>query len=589
MIIQKKSTDYIKRHKKYIDNRIEILSDYVSSHKEEKKTISEIIFQLIELSHNTCLLNSCNKIVIDSILEIKNLIKSWDFFEDGDIVGYIYQSIQNRSTRKQKGQFFTPDDIVTYLTYTSSNQLNNETPTILDPACGSGQFLMAIFKLLFRQQTEKGANPQLAAKRIIKDQIFGFDTDPIAIEIAKFNLMKLSKCSRKEINIIHKNFLYRDELNYRGDELEKKSFDLIIGNPPWCSKFSAEEKKYYRKQYYSIKSGLNTFTLFIERSFDFVSENGHISYLIPQAYLNIKAHQSSRQFVLESSRITNLDIWGERFKGVFAPAISIILQKDSSTLGRTKNIIEIRKNSNHKDNTSLLIPQGSYSKTHENIFNINHSKKAVNILTTIQDQDCFFLKNKAKFFLGIVTGNNEKYISDSQNEEHSDPIIIGKDLKQYNYTFSNHYFKYNPEKLQQVAPKNLYLKKEKILYKFIGKRLTFAIDRNGYYSLNNVNGIIPGFDNLNIESIISLLNSKVMQYYYENNFFTVKVLRGNLERLPIKQISRSTQKKLKKYTESITSMEGETYSDIRENIEDIVFHEYGINDKEAYMISDLIN
>ena len=577
----KNNQSYITKHKKYIDYRIKTISNYVSSHSNRILIISQIIKILTDdLPHNKPLngIIKCNETLVD-LFELKSIIDNWEILKDGDIVGYIYQEIQHLSDKKQKGQYFTPGEVVDYIVQKSLNQIQKTNIQILDPACGSGQFLISIFKHL-------KSKSNLTNKEIITNCIFGFDIDDIAIQIAKYNLHKISGCPRTNINIQNLDYLYIDDLNFSNKNFMQSRYDLIIGNPPWRSKFTSDEKKYYRKKYFSIQSGLNTFTLFIERSFKFIKSNGIISFLIPEAYLNIKVHRSSRQLVLDKTAIKDIAIWGEKFKGVFAPSISITLKKEKDILLRNQNIVQINTGKNEDQGTATLVPQDSYNRTHENIFNINYSKKAVNILSTIKNHNCIYLKDSSKFYLGIVTGNNEKFLSKEQTEQYPDPILTGRDLSQYQIDFSNNYFKFDSSKLQQVAPQSLYTTKNKILYKFIGKRLTFALDNHGYYTLNNINGIIQNFNNLNIESTLSVLNSKVIQYYYEKCFFTVKVLRGNLEEIPIKILNKNSQEKLKQYVhELMNSTVNEDQKGIRENIEDIIYYEYGIKDKEAYVIN----
>jgi len=530
-----------------------------------------------ELSHNkqrTSLLRPIH----EELTELKSLIHTWDIATNGDVVGYIYQELQNKSIKNSKGQYFTPHSIVEYLSQVSLSHTTGDGIKLLDPACGSGQFLIALFKKILHNRG--GRFQKKDASRLIKNFIHGYDIDPIAVKIARFNLMKISGCDPEDINIEHLDFLDRKNNPEPG---HRQKFDLIIGNPPWCSKFSIEEKEKFKGQYASINTGINTFTLFIERSFDFISPGGIISFLIPEAYLNIKAHRASRQFVLKNSAIKEIAVWGEQFRGVFAPSISLIIKNEPDPSAIEKTITGIKFNTPNPDGTETLIPQASFFKTHENIFNINYSKKAVNIINLIENRDCIYLKNNADFFLGIVTGDNKKHVSEKRNAEHPDPIIIGRDLKEYFVNFSSHYFKYDPSMLQQVAPQTMYLNKNKILYKFIGRRLIFAIDRSGMYSLNNVNGLIPKFIDMGIESTISILNSWVMQYFYDRNFFTVKVLRGNLEKLPLKVIQKENQKKLQSLTEQLIDAGGN--SGIREKIEDIIFFEYGIKDKEAYIIN----
>ncbi|MFC1669059.1 N-6 DNA methylase, partial [Spirochaetota bacterium] len=512
---------------------------------------------------------------------------NWNILADGDIVGYIYQQLQHRSSKKKKGQYFTPGDIVNYLVKkTLNSQTNIGKLKIMDPACGSGQFLIEAFRALSELYEQNNINPKDAAQQIIKTNIFGADLDQNAVSIAKFNMSRISGCKPDDVNIYNLDFLHKDECNLFSHINKNETFDLIIGNPPWCSKFTKKEKTYFDDNYESVKSGINTFSLFIERSYDFISKNGTIAFLIPEAYLNIKAHRDSRVFVLNKSVIKDIAMWGERFNGVYAPSISIIIKDESNNNIRSKNIVKIIQDTKHNLNRAILIPQAYYHKTFENIFNTHYSRKAVDLISTIENHDCQYLKDRSRFFLGIVTGNNTKFILNKKSKSYPDPIIVGKDISQYKIDFSNHYFKYNQQVLQQVAPKNLYKSGRKIIYKFIGKKLTFALDNSGYYTLNNVNCFLPEFNNINIETTLALLNSKVMQYYYEKSFFTVKVLKGNLERLPLKVINKANQKKLKKLAQMIINTPKLQIDNCRENIEDIIFHEYGINDRDAYKIND---
>jgi predicted RNA methylase len=445
---------------------------------------------------------------------------------------------------------------------------------------------MAAARLLFEEQDPRaGAKKSLA--EIVRRSIFGFDSDPMAAAIARFNLAKLSGCHPDEVNVHAVDFLDRDDLGLSAGTAGPQPFDLITGNPPWGSAIAREKKRYYHNNYFSAHSGINTFTLFMERAFDVIAPGGLVSFLIPEAYLNIKAHCNSRLHLLDSARVCNIALWGEQFRGVFAPSVSIIARQESSAEKRYSSIVEIHRAKSGPD-IAAMVPQNSFHRHPEFIFNVNYSRKAAGIIDSIENRDCFYLKGRAKFFLGIVTGNNALHISTTRTDDHPDAIITGRDVNQYTLSFSGHYFNYNRESLQQVAPRALYTTPNKVLYRFIGRRLTFALDREGLYSLNNVNGFIPQFDCINIESILSVLNSSVLQYYYEKNFFTVKVLRGNLEKLPIRMIGRENQKKLARLAGQILQSEEGRCALERENIEDIIFHEYGIRDRQAHHITEYL-
>ena len=568
-----KSINYLSHHAKYIDRRLALIKSFISL----EDTASVIFFltgmplELIDFSDDEK----------TPIVELKRLVESWDILKYGDIVGYIYQSLQNRESLKNKGQFFTPDDIVEYMSACALSFLGKKNGVrILDPSCGSGQFLLAVYGMMLKRHPG-------AEKKIIKENIFGIDIDPVAVHIARYNLASVSGCSFEDVRIHCADFLLKENKEDKEKLFREKTFDVIIGNPPWGGSLDVYEKRYIRKNYLSSVSGVNTFSLFIERGYDFLAEDGVMAYLIPEAYLNIKAHMCSRKMMIERTSILRLTMWGERFKNVFAPSVSFFaaLKNDAGC----SNVVQVMRGG-VSENLAVMVPQAAFLKTPEHIFNINYTRKCVNIIESIEEQEHFSLKGNAKFFLGIVTGDNERFISCAHSDEFPDPIVIGKDIEPFRVGFSGHYFRYDPYTLQQSAPQGLYIAPNKILYRFIGRRLTFAIDHSGLYSLNNVNGFIPGkdfSDIINPESLTAILNSRLMQYYYEKNFFTLKVLRGNLERLPIKRVSKESQKRLKEIVSFMHGKEcsGLTFDCYRENMDDIIYSEYGISDKAAYNIT----
>ncbi len=580
---------YIRKHLSYINLRIDQVSAYFRKLNPEGEGIDTVGNPL--LLHLLKILTGeqpvCARIplqVRETLAELQNLIHRWDILSDGDILGYLYQRLKTSGEKKKMGQYFTPPAIVNYMIdKVFCHDTDPFNIKLLDPACGSGQFLIAACIRLNKLLTFRGITKAKTRLNVLHDSIAGLDTDPAAVYITNFNLMRIT-------NVDEYNYYNIHNIDYILSPLEesilpKRSYDIIIGNPPWGSPLNTYQKQLIRRRYISSRSGINTFTLFIERSLELLPDEGKLAFLVPEAYLNIKAHTVSRQHLLGMTCLENITLWGEQFKGVFAPSISFIARKTTKPEARRRNIVSIQNPLERRNGTAHLVPQENYLSTHHHIFNIHYSRRAVHLLSRIDEQDCFYLLNRVQFFLGIVTGNNPKYLSTERTSQFPDPILIGKDIQQYSIQFSGHYFKYDTGSLQQVAPREFYITKNKLLYKFIGRHLVFALDTNGYFSLNNLNGIIPNTIPIQSEVLITMLNSRVLQYYYEKNFFTVKVLRGNLEKLPIKKLRQSSQKKLYSLYMQLTESCGEeAVLKLRENIEDIVYYEYGIHDRDAAAI-----
>lgn len=578
--MKKKIDSYITHNIHYIDFCIRQLKKDIANLPSKTDAITAIIEYILFQKKRLLPLSTQG---IESCHDLIKVLNQWDIIQHGDLAGYIYQNIKDIHDKKNKGQYFTPSKIVGYMVEQALQYCDNPfTVKILDPACGSGQFLIYAFHYLLTLYKKLGISQNDAAYAICHNNLFGYDIDPVACTIAQWNMKRLSGT---HANIFHKDMLATDDLFHTNNSV---LFDVIIGNPPWGAHFTLEQKQCYKQHYVSAISGINSFTLFIERSISSLQERGVLSFLIPEAYLNVKAHQNSRHLVLSNTVIKEIVTWGDCFKGVYAPAISLTLQKEPCEEVRRKHIVHIK---HAKALTTIvhMIPQHAYCSMHETIFSIHYTRKAVALFEHIHTLSYITLKDRVKFFLGIVTGNNDYHISTIKDSEHPDPIIIGKDVEKFRINFSNHYFKYNVPTLQQVAEQQCYLYQNKIIYKFIGKNLTFAVDPHGFYILNNVNGFIPLTPQLDPDILVAILNSRLLQYIYETQFFTVKVLRGNLEKLPIKIINSSNKKLLQKLSlelRDVTDQPKRTM--LMDSIDDIVFHEYKINYLLAHHIHERI-
>lgn len=603
-----KNKNYI-RSDEYIDeDSLKILSDFILKFKEEnlfnyksEKILDILILQEIfgflikeqgidqKLQKNIfedinmkIELTDKHKNEIQEILSNFNILKN-----SNDVLGHIYQSIQSQENRKDAGQYYTPNKVVDFIIESSEIKLiKNKDLKILDPSCGSGQFLMRAYEKLFEQYKNMGVNENYAHKNIVEKHLFGIDIDPIACALARANLILKNPFVLVKPNIFVNDFLKKDYGLIDNDPFESiyKQFDFVIGNPPWGASLTKESKKYYEKYYEIGEVGLNTFTLFIERSLDFLKEKGKLGFLMPEAYLKIKVHQPSRLQLLSSGEIKLLAISGDIFKKVYAPSLVLIFEK-SKNIDKDHEILiqEGVFNGGIKENK---IPQSLFKNTPDNIFNIHFSDLSTKIIQQIDSRDNKYLKNNTLFILGIVTGNNEKYLLPKKPSKEYEPIIVGKDLQKFKIDFGGKYFLYNKDILQQVGPRHYYESPEKLIYKFIGKNLAFAYDNLKRFSLNNANAIVPKIANLKIKYILGIFNSELIQFYYSKSFFTVRVLRSNLERLPIFNANKIQQDKVVSLVEKLEKAENEKYNQFLKELNDYIFTLYQINDEQKNYIRE---
>lgn len=399
-----------------------------------------------------------------------------------DFLGIVYQSMLQEGAKNQKGSYYTPKLVVEKVLASI-----NSTSTFLDPCCGTGSFLLTA--------AEKIDNPE---------NIYGFDLDKTACFISRINLVLKYKDKIFRPNIFNADFLLFD--------LDKK-FDIIATNPPWGAVISDK----YRTKFTEIKSG-ESFSYFICHCNKFVYLKSRMFFVLPESILNVKVHYDIRHFILENFSILGIQMLGKAFTGVLSDVVMLELSK----ISHCKMVKIVKKNE------VLNICQSFYEKNINNTFSILDNKDA-KIIEKIYSKTYLTLQNSI-WGLGIVTGNNSKFIT--SNSIGTEKIYTGKNIIKGGILESEKYIKYEREKFQQTAPEVIYRAPEKLVYKFISKKLVFAYDDEQRLFLNSANILIPRLEGYSIIQVMNCLNSRLFQYIYEKRFNELKVLKGNLCQLP---------------------------------------------------------
>lgn len=441
-----------------------------------------------------------------------------------DILGLTYQSLSTEGNKAQVGSYYTPKRIVDEIV----NELIKEHFLILDPCCGTGQFLLS------------------AAKRIKNpESIWGFDIDEIAVRIARLNLLLQFPEQDFSPNIYHKNTLLEVGTVDLFTQNNIPDFDAIITNPPWGVHFSQSETAHLKRLYPSIQSN-EAFSYFLQKGIQLLKKGGTLSFILPESILNIKAHKDVRSIVLEKSKIKKIMYLDRVFKNVFTPVIRLDLVREEPT--RTDTLKA------EKAGQIYELKQSRLKKNHDFIFDVFLNEQDINIFEKIYSHQHTTLKNNADWALGIVTGNNEKFLSSYRTEE-NEPILTGKNIKRFVASNPKNFIKFDPEKFQQVAPEGKYRAKEKLIYKFISKHLVFSYDDQQILTLNSANIVIPKLNDYPIKSILAFFNSSLYQFLHQTKFSSIKVLRSDLEELPLPLIDQEKHNHIESLLKVLLSQE----------------------------------
>ena len=198
-----------------------------------------------------------------------------------------------------------------------------------------------------------------------------------------------------------------------------------------------------------------------------------------------------------------------------------------------------------------------------------------------------YLKDNATFALGIVTGSNTNSIYNKKSNN-NELVLRGKDIYKYTYIDGGEYIKFEPEKFQQVAPTKYYRASEKLFYRFISSKLVFAYDNKKTLSLNSCNILIPALEDIDIKYVMAVLNSKIVQYYFDKSFNSIKILRSHIESIPIPKISINEQKKIIEKVDKLIKSKDKVI-EAYDEIDDLIAKEYNISKEEYKYIRDIYN
>ncbi len=281
-----------------------------------------------------------------------------------DVKGLAYETIVSNTLKQEAGQFFTPRNIIRAMVEMMDP---DENTRILDPACGSGGFLVVALDYVRKKIAQKlypeiTEDVLLASKyntkevnSIVRDYaencIFGFDFDPDLKKAARMNMVMAGD---GHANIFHVNSLAYPkwenppEIETLNDKIEKsleflkdepgryardarEKFDMIFTNPPFGAKVKVDDE--IAERYELSKYSNAPEVLFIEACYNYLKEGGKVAIVLPDGILGNPNMLSVREWILDKFKIlASVDLAVEAFlPQVGVQASLLFLQKKTST------------------------------------------------------------------------------------------------------------------------------------------------------------------------------------------------------------------------------------------------------------------
>lgn len=454
--------------------------------------------------------------------------------------------------------------------------------------------------------TPDGSLTSKEKKRILLNNIFGVDIDTQAVEVTKLSLLLKALEGETETSIqtslqlfnekvlptidnniqcgnslisteFYDNGLFltpKEERKINVFDWEKSfseifkqgGFDCIIGNPPYITiggkedtMFLPNEVEYLLNTYLTKEYKPNFWAYFYEKGYNLLKNNGLISYIVPRTFIDNVYYSQLRSYFATKSEIIEISKLNyEVFEQATTGGSSICIFKKSNIIDKNINLL-------------TYTSSDDFIKTTQNLIQISQKNILIgeNKSFTFQDKttNSLFEKiNKTGTSLGEIcsvnngvnTGNAANVLlSKEKKSEKYLKIIEGKDVNRYSINWNGNWINYDSNLKKTIKLSDLKTKQNKIdfalrdysifsnpkiIIRQTSDKIIACYDDNSFITRHSTHCILPIIENLDLKYILGILNSKLMNFYYQTlipekgkAFAEVKAI--HVKKLPIKIIN----------------------------------------------------
>ncbi|MDD4873408.1 MAG: N-6 DNA methylase, partial [Dehalococcoidales bacterium] len=466
--------------------------------------------------------------ILNGLYDIPGIMASYDFSViDADVLGRVYEQylgyvskhiiekakeaqvrialggtadtdyklVEKKQHRKEQGIYYTPKFVTDYIVketvghFIEENRHDNYNRIlnmkILDPACGSGSFLIRAYDELLKFHADVRSKATTEMDKfdrmpILTGNIFGVDLDQQAVEIARLNLLLRGLAKRDHLPPLTDNIKQGNSLisgtdvelkGYFGDNWRDKhpfnwdyefkyimangGFDVVIGNPPYVriQSLPRDEADYFRSHFESAYGSFDLYVLFIEQAIKLLKDGGKLGLITSGKFLKSDYGKKIQEIIQEQCTVESIiDLSVQQ---VFAEATTypVIITMQKGATKKPLNYVFIPNDSLQPPDITAIPPvtteQDAITKgvwpllaTDKNLFDkLSCNAKPLGDIAE-------------RIFQGLVTSADKIYILEKRSESANDkirvysrslakevelekallkPLLMGNDIERYQY------------------------------------------------------------------------------------------------------------------------------------------------------------
>lgn len=204
---------------------------------------------------------------------------------------------------------------------------------IIDPACGSGAFLVYAFDYLLKQNERVDAilggtfaGTEQYVRDILRNNLFGVDLNSESVEITKLSLWLKTAQRGKKLTALDQNIKCGNSLINDGTitktafdwtaefpkVMANGGFDVVVGNPPYVSAIEMNrhlperDRTFMRRNYETARGAVDLYIYFFERGIQVLKSGGKLGFITPNRWLSIPYGEALRTWLLKEVRVESM-------------------------------------------------------------------------------------------------------------------------------------------------------------------------------------------------------------------------------------------------------------------------------------------
>ncbi len=389
-------------------------------------------------------------------------------------------------------------------------------------------------------------------------------------------------------NAFEWRFEFPEVLDEKGDFV---GFDVVIGNPPYVQlskekDFDEKYKNYLSIRYITAGGRFNTFIFFTHLAKELLNKDGILSFIIPNTILTQEYYSYTRKMLLNEvvlNKVVHLP------KLPFSDAVvETVILFFKNQIQKNYIIDEVSLSANNYD----IINQVSSDLINKNTnFSFQFNQDA--ILTKVYTNS-ILLNEICHINQGIALKGDKALSLTTESKENCYRVLDGKNINRYSLQWTKIYLDYDVNRIHSCKRKDIFETKEKLFFRRVSENLIFTYDNEQYFSLNTL--IVVNLREKNefkIKYILSLMNSRLMNYIYKNKFKSTKTVFSEIQAhsvglLPIPNINIEFQQPFIDLVDKILTCKDSNpkadTAELEKEIDTLVYVLYGLNDEEIAIV-----